>query len=180
MNKAMVLLAEGCEEMEATIIIDVLRRADWRVDAVGFSAEVVRCSRGVCIEPDLAWDDVDLASYDVMVLPGGTEGMENLRRESRVLEALGQHSSQGKILGAICAAPLVLQEAGLIDGRAVTCHPGIAEMLTATTRRTERVVVDGNIVTSQGPGTAMEFALKLIELVDGKEKAESIGKGLVL
>lgn len=180
MVKAMVALANGCEEMEATIIIDVLRRADWDVDAVAFEDGLVRCSRDVCIDADKLWEEVDIHDYDLMALPGGLQGTQNLRGRESLISGLEEFAASGKIVGAICAAPLVLQEAGLLAGKSVTCHPGVAEMLTVATRRDDRVIVDGNIVTSQGPGTAMEFALKLIEILEGRGKSEEIAKGLIL
>ena len=179
MKKVIVPLAEGCEEMAAVIAIDILRRAGLRVEAVSLRKGPVRCSRDVLIVPDREWDAADLDSYDLILLPGGTGGMENLRADRRVLEALRNFAAAGKIVAAICAAPLVLQAAGLLEGRSATCHPGVAADLQAG-RREERVVVDGNIVTSQGPGTAMEFALKIIELVAGAEQAKSVAEGLVL
>jgi 4-methyl-5(b-hydroxyethyl)-thiazole monophosphate biosynthesis len=179
MAKALVPLANGCEEMEAVIIIDTLRRAGWEVVAVGLKPGPVTASRGVRLLPDTTWEDTDPASFDVVVLPGGNEGTENLSRDPRVLETLRAFHEQGKRVAAICAAPLVLQAAGLLAGRRVTCHPGAAAQLTVTERLTEPVVTDHTLLTSQGPGTAIDFALTLIAQVDGREKAEGIARAMV-
>lgn len=180
MTKALVPLAEGCEEMEATIIIDVLRRAGWEVCVAGLQPGPVVASRGVKLLADRLWDEIDPNAFDVIALPGGNLGTENLRTDARVLAALRILHDAGKIVAAVCAAPLVLQEAGLLAGRKATCHPGAAARLTVTPRRDERVVIDGRIVTSQGPGTSFAFALALVALVEGEERAKEIARGLVL
>ncbi len=180
MKRVIVALANGAEDMEAVIIADVLRRAGWFVPLVGVGPGMITCSRGVRIEPDEIWDEIDVCNYDIIVLPGGMSGMETLKRDRRVLDLLREFDADGKIIAAICAAPLVLQEAGILTGRRVTCHPGVADGLTATARDSKRVVVDGNIVTSQGPGTAVEFALKLIEVGEDKVAAEAVAKGLII
>ena len=152
MTKALVPLANGCEEMEAVIIMDTLRRAGWEVLAAGVDEGPVEASRGVRLVPDCAWDDVDPAAFDLLVLPGGNDGTERLSRDERVLDAIRSSYHAGKIVAAICAGPLVLQAAGILEGHRVTCHPGATEFLTATERVDEKVVVDGTVVTSQGPG----------------------------
>lgn len=180
MTKALVPLADGVEEMEAVIIVDVLRRAGWEVCAAALKSTVVTASRGVKIVADQLWDEINPASFDLIVLPGGAQGTENLRGDSRVLAALRDAALRGKITAAVCAAPLVLQEAGLLDGKKATCHPGAAAKLVATKRSDERVVTDGKVVTSQGAGTTFEFALALVALVDGQEKAGEIERAIVL
>lgn len=180
MTRALVPLAEGCEEMEAVIVIDVLRRAGWEVCAAGLRPGPVTASRGVRLMADCLWDEIDPMLFDLIVLPGGNQGTEQLRRDVRVLGALRAFHEAGKIVAAVCAAPLVLQEAGLLAGRKATCHPGAAPRLTVTKRLDERVVIDGRVVTSQGPGTSMAFALALVSIVDGEAHAEEIGRGLVL
>ena len=180
MALALVPLADGVEEMEAVIVIDVLRRAGWNVVAAGVSASQVRASRGVGLLADAVWEAVTPMDYDILVIPGGGPGVKNLCRHKGVLDAIRTFRDAGKPLAAICAGPLVLQEAGILDGVQVTCHPGAADELTATGRREERVVVDGKIVTSQGPGTAFEFALAILTLVDGPEAARAVAPGLVL
>lgn len=179
MAVVVVPLAEGCEEMEAVIIIDTLRRAGWEVVAAGVRAGPVKASRGVVLVPDTTWDQVDLARCDAIVLPGGNGGTRNLMADERVLAALREFHAAGKLIAAVCAAPLVLQKAGLLQGRAVTCHPGAAPELVQAERVERRVVEDGSIITSQGPGTTMEFALAIIARVDGPEKSARIAREMV-
>lgn len=180
MTKALVPLAEGCEEMEAVIVIDVLRRAGWEVCVAGLKPGPVMASRGVRLLADRLWDEIDPLAFDLIVLPGGAKGTENLRSDSRVIRALKDAAQRGKITAAVCAAPLVLQEAGLLGGRKATCHPGVSEKLTVPARSSERVVIDGRVVTSQGAGTTFEFALALVAMVDGPAAAEKIADAVVL
>jgi 4-methyl-5(b-hydroxyethyl)-thiazole monophosphate biosynthesis len=180
MAKVLVPLADGCEEMEATVIIDILRRAGWEVTSAGISGTVVTASRGVRLIPDAAWDDIDPATFDVLALPGGGPGSEALAADSRVLDTVRAFAGEQKLVAAICAAPLALQAAGVLEGRTATCHPGVRSDLTVPTVSDARVVVDGMIVTSQAPGTAFEFALALVELIDGRPAADRIAEGLIL
>ncbi len=180
MTKVLVLLADGVEEMEAVIIIDVFRRAGWRVDAVGIKPGPVQASRGVTFMTDCPWDEIDPAGYDVIAVPGGKLGTMNLMEDSRVLSTLREHAAAGKLVGAICAGPLVLQRAGIIDGLRVTCHPLAADELVKAARQDDPVVIDDNIVTSQGPGTTFAFALAIIALRDGREKAVELARSMVL
>lgn len=179
-TRVLVPLAEGVEEMEAVIIIDTLRRAGWKVDAVGLRSGVVEASRGVKLVPDKAWIQIDPEDYHVIALPGGNGGTQNLMADERVLSALRRHYRAGKLTAAVCAAPLVLQKAGIIDQKRVTCHPGAIAGMTAATRVDERVVVDGNVVTSQGPGTTFAFALTIIAIIDGREKADEVARAMVV
>ena len=180
MTTALVPLAHGVEEMEAVIVIDVLRRAQWAVTVAGVDTGVVTASRGVKLVPDAAWDAIDPASFDVLMIPGGAGGVDRLLSDPRVLKAVRAFHKAGKPIGAVCAGPLVLQAAGLLEGRKATCHPGVADKLTATQRLSDRVVVDGRLITSQGPGTSFEFALAMVRLVDGAAKAEALAQGMVL
>lgn len=180
MARVLVPLADGCEEMEAVIIIDTLRRAKWEVTAAGLKPGVVTASRGVKIVPDTTLDQVDVASFDMIVLPGGNGGTENLMKDQRVLDAVRAFNDARKIVAAVCAAPQVLQKAGVLDGKKMTCYPSAAPNITRATWLDEKVVQDGNIITSQGPGTSFQFALALIERVDGKEKARAVADGMLL
>ena len=179
MPKVLVPLAEGCEEMEAVIIIDTLRRAQWEVTSAGLKDGIVTASRGVKLVPDTTWEKINPASFDILVVPGGNGGVENLMADARVLAALKQFQQAGKITAAICAGPLVLQKAGVIDGKNITCYPSAAPQITKAKRLDDRVVKDGNINTSQGPGTSIAFALAIIEHVDGKKKSSEVAKGMV-
>jgi 4-methyl-5(b-hydroxyethyl)-thiazole monophosphate biosynthesis len=180
MAKVLVPLAHGAEEMEAVIIVDVFRRAGWNAVLAATAGRTVEASRGVKIVADAGWDDVQLDSFDLLVLPGGNGGTESLRADSRVLDAIRAFEAAGKLVCAICAGPLVLQEAGVLAGRKATCHPGARSELTVPDISDERVVIDRGIVTSQAPGTAFEFALAIVRLVDGAEVAEKVAAGLVL
>jgi 4-methyl-5(b-hydroxyethyl)-thiazole monophosphate biosynthesis len=178
MTNVLVPLANGVEEMEAVIIIDVLRRAQWNVVTAGIDAGVVTASRGVRLVPDTAWLNLDPSGFDVLMIPGGGPGVERLLKDQRFLETIRSFNQAGKWIGAVCAAPLTLQAAGILQGKRVTCHPGVAAALTATSRLNDRVVIDGKLVTSQGPGTTFEFALTLIRLLEGPEKALSIAQSM--
>jgi 4-methyl-5(b-hydroxyethyl)-thiazole monophosphate biosynthesis len=174
-KEILVPIAEGSEEIEAVCIIDVLRRAGAHVTVASVSESRVKASRGVKIVADVLISEIKDNSYDLIVLPGGMPGAENLR-ESKELEALlrRQHRNN-KLYGAICAAPVVvLQHHGLLDNHKATAHPDFASQLVNKDAVQSRVVVDGNCITSRAPGTALEFALKCVELLYGKEKADEV------
>jgi len=179
--RALVPIADGTEEMEAVIVIDTLRRARWSVTvaAVGAGREIT-ASRGVRITADVLLEAVDDDTFDAIVLPGGAAGAEAFMASARLTVLLQDQARAGRLVAAICAGPLALQAAGLLTGRAATCHPAVADALTVTARRTERVVVDGNLITSQGPGTAFEFALAIIRHQAGDAAAQRVAAGLVL
>jgi 4-methyl-5(b-hydroxyethyl)-thiazole monophosphate biosynthesis len=166
--------------MEAVIIVDVLRRAGWQVATAGVTGRPVTASRGVQLVPDQAWPDAPGDTFDALVLPGGGPGTKALAAHPGVLGAVRRFIGENRLVGAICAAPLVLQAAGVLSGRRVTCHPGVAAELTATPRLPDRVVVDGSLVTSQGPGTAFEFALTLVRIRDGAPTADRLAREMVL
>ena len=179
MTKALVPLTDGTEEMEAVIVIDTLRRAKWEVVAAGMKKGVITASRGVKIVPDVAFDEIDPAAFDLIVVPGGAKGVANLLKEERLHEAIRRLHAAGKIVAAVCAGPLVLQRAGVLDGRRVTCHPDNASKITMAKWVNEPVVIDGNVITSQGAGTCLQFSLAIISKVDGPEKAKAVGRGMV-
>lgn len=180
MTKALIPLAPGCEEMEAVIVIDVFRRAGWEVVAAAVSDRPLVCSRGVHLVADAAWDAIDPAAFDVLALPGGGPGTDALRTHEGVLAAVRAFHEVGKIVAAVCAAPLVLQAAGILQGRRVTCHPASAAELTAGLRVDEAVVRDGNLITSQGPGTSFAFALAVVEAVEDHVAADRLADAMVL
>ncbi|HPZ10571.1 MAG TPA: DJ-1/PfpI family protein [Candidatus Eremiobacteraeota bacterium] len=180
MKKVIVPLADGAEEMEAVIIIDTLRRASWEVIVAGLKEGPVTASRGVKIFPDTTIDRLNIKDFDMIVLPGGGAGTENLRKNERVLEIVREFYQKRKIVAAVCAGPLVLQSAGILKGHKVTCHPAVKDQLTEAERLEEKVVIDRNIITSQGPGTSFLFALSIIELIEGKEKADSLAGAMIV
>ncbi len=177
----LIVLADGVEEMEAVILIDVLRRAEWHVVAAGLKPGPVEASRQVKLIPDAVLEDVDVNSFDMLILPGGGQGTNVLMEDERVLALLRTFAAEKKMIAAICAAPHVLQKAGLLAGRKATCYPGLLDKLTGAREQSrDRVVQDGTIITSQGPGTAFEMALHLVAVTDGKEKAEGLAEDMVL
>lgn len=180
-KRAAVWLADGVEEMEAVIILDVLRRGKLDVRGVSLGdRREVKGSRGVVLVADTAWDEAWLRAADLLVVPGGMGGMEALRADSRVLDHLRRATAEGKWVAAVCAGPLVLARAGLLAGRKATCYPGLEGELAGAVPSPARVVVDGRLVTSQGPGTAMEFSVALLRALAGDAVADSVAKGLLL
>lgn len=178
MKKILVPLADGFEEIETVTVIDVLRRAGLEVVVAGIKAGELLGSRRVKLVPDTTLEAVQGQDFDMVVVPGGQPGVDNLRRDPRVLEILKKMNVQKKWIGAICAAPLVLQDAGLAKGRKLTSHPSVAASLAGTHYSEDRVVVEDALVTSRGPGTAIEFALKLVEILAGKEKVEELKRAM--
>ena len=181
MASVLVPLAEGCEELEAVTIIDLLRRAGIDVVTAGLTPGPVTASRGVVLMPDTSLDEALTKDYDMMVLPGGGPGAEALDNDPRVIKRLREMADAGRYTAAICAAPRVLATAGLLDGRQATSYPGFLDKHPAPDMqyRSEAVVRDGTVITSRGPGTAMDFALALIELLAGREKRDEVEAGLV-
>lgn len=174
---ALVLLADGFEEIEAVTIIDVLRRAGVSVTAASIAGSTVRGSRGVSLVTDASFEDLSLDDYEAIVLPGGMPGAAALRDSEQVREALRTFSRSEKLVAAICAAPIALEAAGLLAGRRATSYPG--HEIPSAIYDESRVVVDGRLVTSRGPGTAMEFALELVELLAGAETKEKVARALL-
>ncbi|MCX7192508.1 MAG: DJ-1/PfpI family protein [Proteobacteria bacterium] len=179
MKTALVLFAEGSEELEAVTIVNILRRAGVTVTLAGITAGALRGSRGVSIAPDTTLDAVLHDSFDMIVLPGGQPGTNNLQADARVLKLVRQMTDQGKFVAAICAAPAVLAAAGLLDGKQATCYPTCLDGFPQVHLQTTAIVEDGRLITSRGPGTAMDFALLLAERLAGKAKRNEVEAGLV-
>ncbi|MBC7185503.1 MAG: DJ-1/PfpI family protein [Calditrichaeota bacterium] len=175
MKKVLVPIANGIEELEAVTIIDVLRRAGAEVTVAGVETLQVVASRGTKLVADVPIDECATRTFDLIALPGGMPGAEHLRDCALLARLLKEQASSGRLYAAICASPvLVLHHHGLLAGRRATAHPSLAPRLPNQEAVEERVVVDGNCVTSRGPGTALEFALTLVELLFGKEQAEQV------
>jgi len=167
----LVPLAEGFEEIEAVTIIDVLRRAELDVTVAGLVPGPIRGAHGVTFETDCALDDVDAARVGMIVLPGGMPGTTNLMEDERVLAFVRDLHARGETTAAICAAPMVLAEAGVLDGVPATSHPScLGKLGPAEVQPNTRVVRSGTILTSQGPGTALEFALELVSELRAREE----------
>lgn len=186
-TRVLVPLAQGCEELEAVSIIDILRRAGVEVVTVGLEAEVVPVvgARKTVLLPDTTLDtvldDSELVNaIDMVVLPGGLPGADHLRDDPRIIALLQAMADKGRYTAAICAAPQVLARAGLLEGRQATSYPGFLAKLEVPglVLSTDHVVQDDKIITSQGPGTAMDFALHLVETLVGAETRRTVEKGL--
>lgn len=181
MPRVLVPLAPGFEELEAVTVVDLLRRAGVEVVTAGLADGPVRASRGVVVVPDTTLDRIADDDFDMIVLPGGLPGADHLNADPRIHRILRRTAAAGGYAAAICAAPKVLADAGLLDGRKATGYPGVLDRLNLP--RTEllqrAVVTDGRIVTSRGPGTAMDFALELIERLLGKTKRDEVEAPLV-
>ncbi|HET6370504.1 MAG TPA: DJ-1 family glyoxalase III [Nitrospiria bacterium] len=176
MKRVLIPLAPGFEEIEAVTLIDILRRAGITVDVAGTISGPIQASRGVQVLPDIGLDEALAREYDLVVLPGGAAGTENLMKDPRVDKILSGMIEKGKYVGAICAAPSILAARGVLAGRAATSHPSVEAKVREgkADYRTDRVVSDGRFLTSRSPGTAMEFAFTLVELLVGSEKAKEI------
>lgn len=178
---ALVPIADGTEEIEAVCIIDVLRRAGVSVTVAAVDQLQVVASRQTGLVADRLIGDCVGETYDLVALPGGMPGAEHLRDSRDLIQILKRQEREGRLYAAICAAPVVvLQHHGLLDGRRATCHPDFADQLHNAEAVESRVVVDGPCITSRGPGTALEFALKLVELLYDEQEAQGIaGRMLV-
>lgn len=176
----LVPLAGGCEELEAVTIIDILRRAGIRVTVAGLDGDIVIASRGVRIVPDTDLDAALKEEYDMVVLPGGGAGATALDGDERIRKLLLKMSGQDRYIAAICAAPTVLVSAGLLDDRVATSYPGYIDEHPAPGMQYSgaAVVQDGKLITSRGPGTAMDFALKLVEQLVGVERSIEVESAL--
>ncbi len=169
-----LLLADGFEEVEAITPADFLRRAGVEVRLVGIGGSVVTGGHGIAVTADTTIDEISEIP-DGIIVPGGMPGAENVAASEKALELIRNTFDAGKLVAAICAAPaVVLQKAGVLTGRKVTCYPGFESRLDGCDFSAERVVIDGNLITSRGPGTAAEFAVKLVETLVGAEAASDI------
>jgi len=176
--KLMMPLAEGFEEIEAFSVISVLRGAGINVDTVGVVGSVITGGHGVRVMVDKKLMQTNAGDYDGVVLPGGTRGCANLLKSNDILNSIRDFDTSGKLVAGICAAPKVLAKAGVLSNRKATIYPGMEREIAYP--RGDRVVVDGNVITSQGPGTAIEFALSIIEYFLGKEQADIHKMNLVV
>jgi len=180
MFKVLVPLAQGCEELEAITIIDLLRRAEISVVTAGLDSQPVTASRGTVIIPDTDLDTALQEDYDMVVLPGGLPGADHLDNDERIKNILIKMANNEKFTAAICAAPKILANAGLLNNKKATSYPGFLDNLNLenTDICNDAIITDGKVITSRGPGTAMDFALTLIESLEGKEKRDEVEKGL--
>jgi len=178
MAHVLVPLAQGCEELEAVTIIDLLRRANIKVTVAGLEEGPVTASRGVVLLPETTLETVLDQNFDLVVLPGGLGGMQRLEADQRIAALLRRMTGQGRYVAAICAAPKVLVSAGLVKDREITAYPGVLNDQSEIRLSSAAVVRDGNFITSRGPGTALDFALTLIEILCGRTQRDTVEAAL--
>lgn len=180
-KRVLVPVADGCEEMEAVIVIDVLVRAGASVTVASVDGPTVTCSRGVKLQADRLVADVASETFDLIAVPGGMPGAEHFRDCEQLVSMLREQKAAGRLYAAICASPaIVFEHHGLLEGAAATSHPGFQSRLTNQESVAERVVEVGKLTTSQGPGTAFEFALSLVKQLYGPEKMKEIAGPMVM
>jgi 4-methyl-5(b-hydroxyethyl)-thiazole monophosphate biosynthesis len=175
-------LAEGFEELEAVTVLDVLRRGGIAVTTAGLDGgDAVTGARGTRLVPDASLDEAMEQDFDMLTLPGGKPGVERLKRDDRIKRLLEQYERKGKYTSAICAAPSILAAQGQLEGRQVTSNPTFENQvrLGDVDYVEDPVVVDGPVITSRGPGTAMDFGLKLVEMLAGDDVRDEVEQGLV-
>lgn len=177
MKKAVIILAEGFEEIEAVTPIDVLRRCEVKVTVAGLASLIVKGSRDICIQTDCLINEIP-DDFDMLILPGGSRGAKNLAASPLVANLIISQYNKHKLIAAICAAPaLVLSPTGILSNKKATGHPDHEKDFNPDViYLTDNVVMDGHIITSRGAGTAFDFALKLGELLAGKDVAEKVCK----
>lgn len=173
-KRVLVPIAPGFEEVEALTVVDILRRAGAEVIMAGTVSGPVEGRNAITIIPDTGMFEIMNYEFDLITLPGGAVGTENLMKDEGLRQVVLRHYARGRLISAICAAPTVLSAYGITEGRTVSAHPGVHALLTKETVSTERVTVDKTVITSMGPGTAAEFAFKLVELLYGKEKVAEV------
>lgn len=177
--KILIPFAEGFEEIEAITCVDVLRRADINVITASLKGNVVEGAHKVEIVTDLSLIDVNTKELNGIVLPGGMPGSINLQNSNEIINIIKELYQDNKLIAAICAAPIVLEKSGVINGRFVTCYPGIEKELKSARYCNDRIVVDENIITGKGPGAALEFAVTIVKHLLGNDKAKMLMKSMI-
>lgn len=181
MKKALVFFADGFEEIEALTIVDVLRRADIPTLMVSIAPGLeVSGAHGVKVMADVLLSDVDTSEAEVLILPGGQPGADNLNAREELKIQLKEFADEGKPVAAICAAPLVLGGLKLLEGKEAVCYPGFEDKLLGAKLKYDPAVKSGNIITGRGPGAALDFSLLLVEELKGKEAADSLARGMLV
>ncbi len=176
MSHVLVPLAQGCEELEAITITDLLVRAGINVTSCGLDEQPVKAARGTTIIADTSIENIRGKTFDLIVLPGGLPGADHLRDNETLQSMIKKQAQENRYLAAICAAPKALAKAGVLQGKTATAFPGVLEALNnpAITLSNNAVEIDGNVITSRGPGTAIDFTLSLIELLEGRKKRDEV------
>ncbi len=176
MTKVLMPLAQGFEEIEALAVVDILRRAEIEVVLAALHHGAVTGSHNISIIPDTTLDGLNADAFDMIVLTGGQPGTNNLNADPRIHALLKEFAAAEKPIGAICAAPIVLAAAGLLSGKKVTCYPSYTDRLNGGIHEESPVVSDGTLITSQGPGTAINFGLELVARLSGRHVADAVAK----
>lgn len=180
MSKLGIFMADGCEEIEGLTVVDLVRRAGIEIEMISVSGEkTVTGSHKINFQTDVSKADADYASYDGIVLPGGMPGTTHLMEDDTVNRVIKEFATSGKLVAAICAAPSVLGNAGLLEGKKATCYPGVESKLTGADFVTDPVAKDGNIITSRGLGTAIEFAAEIVAYLLDESAAKSLKESVV-
>lgn len=180
MKKAIVFIAEGFEEIEALSIVDILRRGGVEVKMMSITDNpFVTGAHGIEVTTDLV-EEFEIEDEDMIVLPGGLPGADNLRKSTKVCNAIMQFNKEKKYIAAICAAPYVLGQLGVLKGKKATCYPGFEKHLEGAQYTAADVEVDGKLITGNGPSSATKFALTLLEKLQNKECADGVAKGMLL
>jgi len=179
--KVCLHLANGFEEIEAMSVVDILRRADIEVEMVSIMGiREVMGAHQIQVMADSLFENVDYKDVDMMILPGGGLGTKNLGEHIGLKEQIMKQAQAGKWIAAICAAPMVLGKLDLLQGKKATCYPGCEAELRGAELTKDRVVLDGNIITSRGPGTTFDFSLKIVEVLKGKEIVATLKEQMVI
>ena len=179
-KKVGMMVADGYEEVEMLTVVDLLRRAGLTCDIISVTGEKkLTSSHKVTVTADLLYEDADFDSYDALVIPGGMPGTINLGEHAGVCEQLKKACAGGKLIAAICAAPTVFGKLGLLKGRKAICYPGMEDQLTGADVTYESAVRDGNIITSRGMGTAIDFGLAILSYFEGEQAATALAKTIV-
>lgn len=179
MSKVNIFFATGYEEVEALTVVDLLRRAEIETDMISVTGDLnVTSSHKVTVKMDRLFEQAD-ENADMLVLPGGMPGTTNLAQHKGLADMIHRFNEAGKYIAAICAAPTVYGKMGLLEGKNATCYPGMESDLKGANKLTDKVVIDGNIITSRGLGTAIDFGLALVALLKGIGTAEELASKIV-
>lgn len=179
MARVILFLADGFEEIEALTTVDIIRRANINIDICTISDEYVKGAHGIIVKADINIKDL-YEEYDMAVLPGGMPGTLNLMENSKLIKIIKAYNKNNIKIAAICAAPKVLAKADILSGKRVTSYPGALDNKKDFIYSEDNVVTDGNLITSRGPATAMEFALEIVNILKGSQAAKSIREDLLL
>ncbi len=179
MPTALIMLASGFEEIEAVSVIDILRRAGVKLFIAGVNGSMIAGAHGIKLQSDTEVGDIKTKDFDVVILPGGNEGVENLKRSQDVREIISRQNQKEKLIAAICAAPTLLDDMGLLEGRRATCYPANRAGLKSAVYLEDTVVQDDHFLTSRGPGTAMAFAYAILERLALKAQADQLREGML-